>query len=128
MFYHEQCREVVDLFKKGNITKEAARARLGYIEEEAYKRIPEAELDGDITFATASALGEIEEMEEANKLMKKQIYLLVFDDGIDHKIETAFFSGRKAQELSIRYNGEECVGPYDVVTVDIEDAEDEEGV
>lgn len=130
MFYHRRCKVVVHEFKEGRITKATALKLFEDIEEEAYKKIPDAEPDGDITFAVVSALDEIKEV-EANK-SKKQIHLLVMDDGISYKIEGAFFDGRKAQELATRYNGEDDAedgcGPYDVVSVEIEDAKDKEEV
>lgn len=60
MFYHRQCTSVVNRFKEGLITKEAAFKELQAIEENAYRRIPDAEPDGDITYAVAVAVGNIE--------------------------------------------------------------------
>jgi len=62
MFYHRQCREVVNAFKEGRITKEDAYMRLWNVEEEAYRRISDAEPDGDITYACSVAFDEINEM------------------------------------------------------------------
>lgn len=67
MFYHRHCKEVIRAFKEGRITKENALERLRYIEEDAYRRLPEAELDGDITYQVASALSEIEEIGGGSK-------------------------------------------------------------
>ena len=65
MFYHDQYNQVVGDFKSGNITKEIAFKQLQIIEEKAYNSIPDAEPDGDITYAVASAVEEIERTEKA---------------------------------------------------------------
>lgn len=59
MFYHDQCQKVIADYKEGLITKEAALRKIGDIEENAYTAIPDAEPDGDITFAAAMAVEEI---------------------------------------------------------------------
>jgi len=61
MFYHSQCDQIVSRYKQGSITKEVAYKLLWEIEKKAYRKIPDAELDGDITYAVASAIGEINE-------------------------------------------------------------------
>lgn len=66
MFYHTQCNLTIHDFKMDYITKEAALNRLQIIEKKAYNRIPSAELDGDITYAVACAVEEIDKIEAAN--------------------------------------------------------------
>ena len=64
MFYHDEFAKVVKDFKDGKITKQQAGIRLTDIENLAYTRIPDAEPDGDITFATALALEKIREEDD----------------------------------------------------------------
>lgn len=59
MFYHNQADQIVADFKNGKLTKSEAMARLEILEYEAYKKIPCAEPDGDITYCIACAVGEI---------------------------------------------------------------------
>ena len=55
MFYHDLLNAVVRDFKDGKITKKAALVRIQDIENLAYAKVPNAEPDGDITFAAALA-------------------------------------------------------------------------
>lgn len=51
-----------------------------------------------------------------------EIYLLIFDDSFDFKIERASFDGLKLNQLCQEYNGEGDCGPYYVHNIEIEDA------
>jgi hypothetical protein len=61
MFYHRESKRVVRKFKIGIISKVRAFSLLRDIEENAYRKIPDAEPDGDITYCVACALEEIDE-------------------------------------------------------------------
>ena len=63
MFYHKQCEKVVHDVKSGAISKSEALERLKCLEAEAYKLIPGAEPDGDITYCVACAVEDIEDYE-----------------------------------------------------------------
>lgn len=60
MFYHDQINKVVEDFKSSRCPKNVAIERLIKIENDAYKIITDAEPDGDITYAVALALDEID--------------------------------------------------------------------
>ncbi len=62
--YHKQCREIVTAFKQGKISRDTACFQLNCVEERAYARYPNAEPDGDITYCVASALDEIDEVNQ----------------------------------------------------------------
>ena len=59
--YHIEIQIVVDLLEEGRYTKAQARKELRTIEDNWYKKLPNAEPDGDITYAVASAMDEINE-------------------------------------------------------------------
>jgi len=64
MFYHDQYNEVVSNFKESYIAKGLALMKLWAIEKEAYSSIPDAEPDGDITYASACAAEKIDNIEK----------------------------------------------------------------
>jgi len=50
-----------------------------------------------------------------------EIFILTFDD----RIERASVDGKKMQNLSIELNGgPDMFGPYDVITIELEDVEE----
>jgi hypothetical protein len=59
MFYHKEINTVMYQWPNKYINKDEALKTLGEIEDRAYKRIPNAEPDGDITYAVAIAIEEI---------------------------------------------------------------------
>lgn len=59
MFYHDEINLVMDKYKNKKISKDTTLALLFEIEENAYKRLFNAEPDGDITYATACAVEKI---------------------------------------------------------------------
>ena len=61
MLYHDQCNEVIVKFRMGLIGKDLAYKELEHIENRAYRLIPNAEPDGDITYCVACAIDEVDE-------------------------------------------------------------------
>ena len=59
MFYHKQINTVMYQWRNKYIDKDEALKNLNEIENRAYERIPNAEPDGDITYAIATAVEEI---------------------------------------------------------------------
>jgi hypothetical protein len=59
MFYHNEINTVMYQWRNKYICKKEALRLLGEIEDRAYERIPNAEPDGDITYAVATAVEEI---------------------------------------------------------------------
>ena len=59
MFYHDEINIVLRQWRNKQISRFEAKKQLAEIEDQAYERIPNAEPDGDITYAIASAVEEI---------------------------------------------------------------------
>ena len=59
MFYNDEIESVMNEWRSKTISKEVTIKKLSEIEEKAYRLIPDAEPDGDITYATACAVAEI---------------------------------------------------------------------
>lgn len=59
--YHIEIQAVVDLAKMGHYTRAQVYKTLRDIEDKWYKKLPNAEPDGDITYAVASAIEEVNE-------------------------------------------------------------------
>lgn len=60
MNYLAESKAVISQFKEGRLLKEDALKMLADIEDRAYQADPHAEPDGDITYAVASAIEEID--------------------------------------------------------------------
>ncbi len=59
MFYHNEINTVMYQWRNKYIDKDEVLKLLGEIEGRAYERIPNAEPDGDITYAVATAIEEV---------------------------------------------------------------------
>ena len=63
--YNIKFKDVVRRFKMGLIDVKEAYTRIGQIEEKAYEEDPDAEPDGDITYAASFAVDKIRNWEES---------------------------------------------------------------
>jgi hypothetical protein len=60
---------------------------------------------------------------ELVKIKVMEIYILYND--FDYRVERASCDGKKLQEMADAYNGEDNLGPYCVISLELEDFENE---